>query len=55
MKKLFLLVLALILFIACNNKPQRYFEESAEIQTTKAALKLMKPKIGTHRITLFIL
>ena len=39
MKKLFLLVLALILFIACNNKPQRYFEESAEIETTKAGIK----------------
>ncbi|AXP82599.1 SnoaL-like domain protein [Mariniflexile rhizosphaerae] len=39
MKKLFLLVLALILFIACNNKPQRYFEESAEIETTKLGIK----------------
>lgn len=31
--------MALILFIACNNKPQRYFEESAEIETTKAGIK----------------
>ncbi|MFI1773644.1 nuclear transport factor 2 family protein [Thalassobellus citreus] len=39
MKKLFLIATALVLFIACQNKPQRYFEESAEIETVKAGIK----------------
>ncbi|MEN3324000.1 nuclear transport factor 2 family protein [Mariniflexile soesokkakense] len=39
MRKLFLLGLAVILFTACDNKPQRYFEESAEIETTKTGIK----------------
>lgn len=39
MKKLFLIGLALLVFNACQNQPQRYFEESAEIETTKAGIK----------------
>ncbi|GAA4944453.1 hypothetical protein GCM10023314_16840 [Algibacter agarivorans] len=39
MKKLFLLGLATILFVACQNQPQRYFEESPEIETLKAGIK----------------
>lgn len=38
MKKLFLLGLAITLFFACQNKPQRYFGESAEIETLKAGI-----------------
>ncbi|MEW4924572.1 hypothetical protein [Algibacter sp. 2305UL17-15] len=38
MKKLFLVVLAVMLFAACENKPQRYFADSAEIQTLKAGI-----------------
>jgi len=38
MKKLFLLGLAVILFAACQNKPQRYFADSAEINTLKAGI-----------------
>ena len=39
MKKLFLLGLAIVLFVACQNQPQRYFAESAEINTLKAGIK----------------
>ena len=39
MKKLFLLGLAVIMFAACQNKPQRYFANSAEINTIKASIK----------------
>ncbi|GAA3655493.1 ester cyclase [Flavivirga jejuensis] len=38
MKKLLLLLLAVILFIACEKKTQRYFAESAEIETLKAGI-----------------
>ncbi|NNC49460.1 MAG: nuclear transport factor 2 family protein [Flaviramulus sp.] len=38
MKKLFLFGLAVIMFAACQNKPQRYFAESAEINTLKAGI-----------------
>ena len=38
MKKLFLLGLAVILFAACQNKPERYFAESPEINTLKAGI-----------------
>jgi ketosteroid isomerase-like protein len=38
MKKLFLLGLAVILFSACQDKPQRYFADSAEINTLKAGI-----------------
>ena len=38
MKKLFLLGLAITMFYACQNKPQRYFGESAEIETLKAGI-----------------
>lgn len=38
MKKLLLLLLAVILFIACEKKPQRYFAESAEIETLKSGI-----------------
>ncbi len=38
MKKLFLLGLAITLFIACQNKPQRYFADSAEIETLKSGI-----------------
>lgn len=39
MKKLLLLLLAVIIFIACEKKPQRYFAESAEIETLKSGIK----------------
>lgn len=39
MKNFFLLVLVITLFIACQNQPQRYFENSAEIETVKAGIK----------------
>ncbi|MDG1729556.1 MAG: nuclear transport factor 2 family protein [Algibacter sp.] len=40
MKKLFLLVLVIVLFLACQEKPQqRYFENSPEIETVKAGIK----------------
>ncbi|WP_299554342.1 nuclear transport factor 2 family protein [Seonamhaeicola sp.] len=39
MKQLFLIGLALSLFVACQNKPQRYFAESAETETLKAGIK----------------
>ena len=39
MKKLFLLSLILFLFIACNEKTQRYFADSVEIETLKAEVK----------------
>lgn len=39
MKKLFLLGLAVTLFIACQNQPQRYFSESAEIDSFKAGIE----------------
>jgi ketosteroid isomerase-like protein len=39
MKKLSLLVLAVIMFTACQNKPQRYFADSPEINTLKAGIK----------------
>lgn len=38
MKKLFLLGIAVILFTACENKPDRYFSESPEIETVKAGI-----------------
>jgi ketosteroid isomerase-like protein len=39
MKKLFLLGLTLVLFIACQEqKPQRYFADSPEIETLKAGI-----------------
>ena len=38
MKKLFLLGLTIILFVACQNKPQRYFADSAETKTLKAGI-----------------
>jgi hypothetical protein len=38
MRKLFLLGLSIILFAACQNKPQRYFSESAEIETLKSGI-----------------
>ena len=38
MRKLFFIGLALIVFIACQNKPQRYFADSAEIETVKAGI-----------------
>lgn len=38
MRKLFLLGLSIILFAACQNKPQRYFAESAEIETLKSGI-----------------
>ncbi|WP_370480175.1 ester cyclase [Tamlana flava] len=38
MKQLFLLGLTISLFMACQNKPQRYFDESPEIETTKAGI-----------------
>ena len=38
MKKPFLLGIALVLFVACQDKPQRYFPESAEIETVKAGI-----------------
>ncbi|MDU8886956.1 nuclear transport factor 2 family protein [Yeosuana sp. MJ-SS3] len=40
MKKLFLLGLTLVLFIACQEqKPQRYFADSPEIETLKSGIK----------------
>lgn len=39
MKNLFLLGLVLAHFIACQEKPQRYFADSAEIETLKAGVK----------------
>ncbi|UKM64123.1 nuclear transport factor 2 family protein [Flavobacteriaceae bacterium GSB9] len=39
MKKFFLLGLAITIFIACQNKPQRYFESSPEIDILKAGIK----------------
>ena len=39
MKKLFVLGLAIVLFTSCEEKKQRYFETSAEIDVTKALLK----------------
>ena len=38
MKKLLLLLFALSVFIACEKKPQRYFAESAEIETLKSGI-----------------
>lgn len=38
MKKLFLISTSLVLFIACQNKPQRYFASSAETETLKAGI-----------------
>ena len=38
MKKLFLLALTVILFTACENKQQRYFDESPEIEILKAGI-----------------
>ncbi|MBU3823097.1 nuclear transport factor 2 family protein [Flavobacteriaceae bacterium XHP0103] len=40
MKKLILLGGFAILFIACQSKPQRYFENSTEIETLKSGIKL---------------
>ncbi|GAA3608561.1 hypothetical protein Q4Q39_09840 [Flavivirga amylovorans] len=39
MKKLLLLLFTVIIFIACEKKPQRYFAESTEIETLKAGIK----------------
>jgi len=39
MKKLILLGLVIVLFTSCEEKKQRYFETSAEIDVTKALLK----------------
>lgn len=39
MKKIFLVAFAVMLFTACQNKPQRYFAESAEINTLKAGIE----------------
>jgi len=39
MKKLFVLGLAIVLFTSCQEKKQRYFDTSAEIDVTKALLK----------------
>lgn len=39
MKKIFLLGLATIFFVACQNKPQRYTQQSAEIDTLKSMIK----------------
>lgn len=39
MKKLFLIGLSLVLFIACQNKPQRYFAESAETTALKSGIE----------------
>ena len=38
MKKTCLIVLATILFVACQNQPQRYFEASPEIDATLAGI-----------------
>ncbi|MFI1744080.1 nuclear transport factor 2 family protein [Thalassobellus sediminis] len=38
MKKLFFITLALIVFIACQNQPQRYFANSVETETLKAGI-----------------
>jgi len=38
MTKLFLFGLTIILFVACQNKPQRYFAESPEINTLKSGI-----------------
>ncbi len=39
MKNVFLLTLALLLCMACQNQPQRYFPDSAETETLKAGIK----------------
>jgi hypothetical protein len=39
MKKLFVLGLAIVLFTSCQEKKQRFFDTSAEIDVTKALLK----------------
>lgn len=39
MKNFFFLALALLLCTACQNKPQRYFADSAETETLKAGIK----------------
>jgi len=39
MKKFFLLAFTSLLFIACNNQPQRYTSNSPEINTTKKSIK----------------
>ena len=38
MKKLFLLGLAIIVFVACQNQPQRYTQSSPEIETFKKSI-----------------
>ena len=38
MKKLLVLGLAMIVFVACQNQPQRYFDSSPEIETVKAGI-----------------
>ncbi len=42
MKKLILLGLTIILFIACQQTEQRYFDDSAEIETVKQLYELME-------------
>jgi len=39
MKNLFLLGLAIVLFTSCNTKPERYTQQSPEIETYKAGIK----------------
>ncbi|MDO5971489.1 nuclear transport factor 2 family protein [Flavivirga aquimarina] len=39
MKKFSLLLFAVILFVACEKKTQRYFAESSEIETLKTGIK----------------
>ncbi|MCH4553322.1 nuclear transport factor 2 family protein [Aestuariibaculum lutulentum] len=39
MKKLLLVMLATILFVACKDQPQRYFETSHEIDILKSGIK----------------
>lgn len=38
MKKVFLVAMTIVLFVACQEKEQRYFSESAEINTLKAGI-----------------
>jgi hypothetical protein len=39
MKNLFLVGLAIVLFTSCNTKPERYTQQSPEIETYKAGIK----------------
>ena len=42
MKKLILLGLTVILFTSCQQTEQRYFDDSAEIETVKQLLQLVE-------------